>query len=138
MKLSASPCLPFLGLALALLPVAAKAPVAARAQEAASGHELPSIEEKTEGLDKRDGFFPLYWDAQASKLYLEIERLGENFLYLRPLPAGLGSNDVGLDRGQLGGELARFLDRSYQPDAEEAPSLEIPPGSPIGGRDAGS
>ena len=124
MKLSASPCLPFLCLALALLPAAAQAPAAARAQEAASGHDLPSIEEKTEGLDKRDGFFPLYWDAQAGKLYLEIERLGENFLYLRSLPAGLGSNDVGLDRGQLGGEQVVRFERTGPKVLLVAPNLK--------------
>jgi hypothetical protein len=70
---------------------------------------LPSIAEKTEGMEPRDGFFPLYWDAAEGKLWLEIPRLDEDFLYVHALPAGLGSNDVGLDRGQLGGErVVRF------------------------------
>jgi hypothetical protein len=70
---------------------------------------LPTIAEKTEGLEKRSGFFPLYWDARTGTVYLEIPRLGEHFLYLQSLPAGLGSNPVGLDRGQLGGEqVVRF------------------------------
>jgi hypothetical protein len=48
------------------------------------------------------GFFPLYWDEKTGKLWLEISRFDEDFLYYDSLPAGLGSNDIGLDRGQLG------------------------------------
>lgn len=70
---------------------------------------LPSIAEKTRGLERRDGFLPVYWDAATGKLYLEVPRLEADMLYSVALPAGLGSNDVGLDRGQLGGEkVVRF------------------------------
>ncbi|HET7229184.1 MAG TPA: zinc-dependent metalloprotease [Longimicrobium sp.] len=77
-------------LAVALAP-------AARAQQ-----PLPSIAEKTRGMERRDGFIPLYWDAAAGKLWLEIPRMGQEMIYQASLPAGIGSNDVGLDRGQLG------------------------------------
>ncbi|MEO8659844.1 MAG: zinc-dependent metalloprotease [Bryobacteraceae bacterium] len=64
---------------------------------------LPAtMAEKTAGLKKLDGYFPLYWDEKAGKVWLEIGRWGEEFLYVNSLPAGLGSNDIGLDRGQLG------------------------------------
>src|SRR3712207_1402403 len=53
-------------------------------------------------MEKKDGFLPLYWDAAAGKLWLEIPRMGQEMLYQVSLPAGMGSNDVGLDRGQLG------------------------------------
>ncbi|WP_420127972.1 zinc-dependent metalloprotease [Longimicrobium sp.] len=70
---------------------------------------LPSIAEKTRGMEKRDGFLPVYWDAAAGRLWLEIPRTGQELIYVVSLPAGLGSNDIGLDRGQLGGErLVRF------------------------------
>lgn len=70
---------------------------------------LPTIETKTGRMEKLDGFLPLYWDAREGKLWLEIPRLGEELIYVVSLPAGLGSNDVGLDRGQLGGErVVRF------------------------------
>jgi len=62
----------------------------------------PTIDEKTRGLRKLDGFHPLYWDEAEGKLWLEIARFGEEFLYVTSLPAGIGSNDIGLDRGQLG------------------------------------
>ena len=65
--------------------------------------KLPSIEEKTIGLKKMDGFFPVYWDENSGKLWLEINRVDAEILYVISLPAGLGSNDIGLDRGLLGG-----------------------------------
>ena len=62
-----------------------------------------TIAEKTAGLTKLEGYFPLYWDAKAGKMFLEIPALEMEFLYYSSLPSGLGSNDVGLDRGQIGG-----------------------------------
>lgn len=61
-----------------------------------------TIAEKTAGMTKMDGLFPLYWDAKTGTLYLEISRWGEEVLLYTSLPAGLGSNDIGLDRGQTG------------------------------------
>jgi hypothetical protein len=70
---------------------------------------LPSIAEKTRSMEKRDGFLPVYWEAATGKLWMEIPRTGEELIYVVSLPAGMGSNDIGLDRGQLGGErLVRF------------------------------
>lgn len=70
---------------------------------------FPSIAARTNGLDLRDGFFPLYWDAREGKVWLEIPALDKDFLYVHSLVAGLGSNDVGLDRSQLGAErIVRF------------------------------
>lgn len=48
------------------------------------------------------GFFPCYWDGKEGRLWLEIPRLDTDFLYVESLAAGVGSNDIGLDRGQLG------------------------------------
>ncbi len=48
------------------------------------------------------GYFPLYYDEHAGKLYLEIAQFDHEFLFQDSLPAGVGSNDIGLDRGQLG------------------------------------
>lgn len=56
------------------------------------------------------GFVPLLWDAQAGKMWMELERFDQDFLYVESLPAGLGSNDVGLDRGQIGKQfVVRFV-----------------------------
>ncbi len=81
---------------LALCAVLSAAPSPAAAQA------LPSIAEKTRGMERRDGFVPLYWDAAGGKLWMEVPRAGEEMIYQVSLPAGLGSNDIGLDRGQLG------------------------------------
>ena len=63
----------------------------------------PSIAEKTRGMQRMDGFFDVYWDESSGKLYWEIDKLDQEFLYAVSLSSGLGSNPVGLDRGQLGG-----------------------------------
>ncbi|MDQ3068296.1 MAG: zinc-dependent metalloprotease [Acidobacteriota bacterium] len=71
--------------------------------------KLPSIEDKTASLKKIDGYFPLYWDDTAGTLWMEIPSFGTEVLYVTSLSAGLGSNDIGLDRGQLGGtSIVRF------------------------------
>ena len=61
-----------------------------------------ALDDKTAKLQKFDGLFPLYWDAENGKLLMQIHRLGEEFLYQVSLPAGVGSNPIGLDRGELG------------------------------------
>lgn len=48
------------------------------------------------------GYFPYWWDEKSGKIWLEIKRLDSVFLYVNSLPAGVGSNDIGLDRGQIG------------------------------------
>src|SRR5271170_8136882 len=68
----------------------------------AQAQKLPTIEEKTNGLKKQEGFFNFYWDENTGKIWLEIDKLDSEILYQTSLPAGLGSNDIGLDRGLLG------------------------------------
>jgi hypothetical protein len=68
------------------------------------GQKLPSIEEKTRDTKKYEGYLNYYWDENSGKIWLEINRLDTELLYVTSLPAGLGSNDIGLDRGLLGGE----------------------------------
>ncbi len=62
----------------------------------------PTIAEKIAGTQAMPGYFPLYWDAKQGKLWLEIDKWDTEFLYQSGLSAGVGSNDIGLDRGQLG------------------------------------
>src|SRR5437870_138999 len=62
----------------------------------------PTIAEKVAGMQKFPGYFPFYWDARAGKIWLEVDKWNIEFLYVESLPAGIGSNDIGLDRGQLG------------------------------------
>ena len=87
-------------------------PVAALPAQTAPAHDsaaLPSIASKTSGMKKFDGLLPLYWDSTSGHVWLEIPRFDQELLYVVSLPAGLGSNDIGLDRGQLGSQrLVRF------------------------------
>jgi len=64
--------------------------------------EKSPIEAKTTKLQKFDGYIPLYWDAENGKLLMQISRFGEELLYQSSLPAGVGSNPIGLDRGLMG------------------------------------
>src|SRR5436853_6189681 len=67
------------------------------------------ISEKISGMQKFPGLFPFYWDAKAGKLWLEIDKWNSEFLYVESLPAGIGSNDIGLDRDQVGQDhIVRF------------------------------
>jgi Met-zincin/Domain of unknown function (DUF5117) len=65
-----------------------------------------TITERIAGMRHQDGLFPLDYDAETGKLYLTVRKLDEDFLLIGSLPYGLGSNDIGLDRGKL---IARHL-----------------------------
>ncbi len=54
------------------------------------------------GITQYKGFYDFYHDKNSGKIFLQIENLDEDFLYVRSLSEGIGSNDIGLDRGQLG------------------------------------
>jgi hypothetical protein len=70
---------------------------------------LATIVEKTAEAQKLAGYFNLYWDPRPGKLWLEIDKWNSEFLYQTGLSAGMGSNDIGLDRGQLGAtRIVRF------------------------------
>ncbi|MEM9828894.1 MAG: zinc-dependent metalloprotease, partial [Planctomycetota bacterium] len=84
--------------------VAAQSPAVATQSPAAQSPRLPTISESVTGLQCHGGFFDVYWDDSQGKLLLEVDRWGDDFLVLDSLATGLGSNPVGLDRGQLGRE----------------------------------
>lgn len=98
-------------LSLAAFLLAAMAPLGAGQQGGAPARSgpPPSIDDRTAGLRKIDGYFPLYWDERGGAMLLEIPRLDTEFLLSTGLSAGLGSNDLGLDRGQGGqGRIVKF------------------------------
>lgn len=72
---------------------------------------VKTISARTQGLQRIDGFIPLYWSAEDGKMLMEISRFGEEFLYQLSLPTGVGSNPVGLDRNQLGDTHIVYFDR---------------------------
>src|SRR5215212_4262789 len=70
---------------------------------------IQTIEARTTGLQKIDGYLPLYWDEKTGSLWMEINKLDTEMLYATGLTAGLGLNDIGLDRGQSGqGRVVKF------------------------------
>jgi hypothetical protein len=73
--------------------------------------QIKGIADKTAGLRKLDGYIPLYWDETGGKMFMEISRFDTEFLYQVSLPAGIGSNDIGLDRGQLGNTHIVYFER---------------------------
>jgi len=62
----------------------------AQSSESQEAKPIPSIAEKTNGMEKKDGFVPLFWDAKTGKIFLEISRFDTEFLYYVSLPAGMG------------------------------------------------
>ena len=67
------------------------------------------IEEKKD-LKLYNGYFNFYYSANEGKIYLEVDKLNKEFLYTHFLASGLGSNDIGLDRGQIGdGVVVKFI-----------------------------
>src|SRR5437588_2067512 len=73
--------------------------------------QVPTIAQKTAGMQPLPGYFNLYWDAGQGQLWLEVTRLGDEFLYQSGLAAGIGSNDIGMDRSAVGGTHIVRLER---------------------------
>jgi Domain of unknown function (DUF5117)/Domain of unknown function (DUF5118) len=70
--------------------------------QTASDVKTKTIKELTAGMEKHSGYFNYYWDYSEGKIFLEINKFNTEFLYVNSLSEGIGSNDIGLDRGQLG------------------------------------
>lgn len=60
--------------------------------------------EQTKELLKLEGLFEIYYDESSDKMLMKVDQLDKDFLYVNALSSGIGSNDIGLDRGQLGNE----------------------------------
>ncbi|MFD2932639.1 zinc-dependent metalloprotease [Spirosoma flavum] len=71
-----------------------------------------SIATFTNGMERNPGFMTYYWDAKKGKIWLEISSFDTEFLYYPTLAQGVGSNDIGLDRGRLGQEHVVKFERS--------------------------
>ena len=56
-----------------------------------------------ENLKSYEGYFNFHYNEKEDEIYLEVDKLDTGFLYTHFLTSGIGSNDVGLDRGKLGG-----------------------------------
>ncbi len=66
--------------------------------------QTSTFEGKTAGMKKFQGYFDFFFDEKQDKILLVINKFDTEFLYVESLTAGIGSNDIGLDRNQLGRE----------------------------------
>lgn len=71
---------------------------------------VQTVTQKTASMKAFPGYFNYHWDATTGKVWLEVDRFETEFLYVNSLPAGIGSNDIGLDRNQLGSDrIVKFV-----------------------------
>lgn len=68
----------------------------------ANAQTFDTLKDK-DNLSKQEGFFDFWYSEKEDKIYLKVDELDQEFIYVHSLTSGLGSNDIGLDRGQLGG-----------------------------------
>ncbi len=79
---------------------------------AAAAQTAPvTIAEKTKDMTAMPGYFPMFYEVKTGHVFLEVSRWNDDFLYVNSLPAGVGSNDIGLDRGQIGGSMIVRFER---------------------------
>ena len=89
-----------------------------------SAESTISLPDRIAGMKHMDGLFPLSWDDHNGKLFLEIRNFDEDFLFLNFLPYGLGSNDIGLDRGKFARLPHRPFLAHWRPGSLIAPNLD--------------
>jgi hypothetical protein len=102
--------------------------------ENAASEGAEGIAAFTRDMESVDGFIPYYLDREAGRVYLRLAGDPREMIHQTSLPQGLGSNDIGLDRGQLspaGTALVRFepvgervllrrLNTEYRADSDNA------------------
>jgi len=81
--------------------------------------------EKTKDFQKFNGYFNFFYDDSTDKIYLQVDELEKKFLYVYALSSGIGSNDIGLDRGQLGNEQVVFFRKAGTKLLLVQPNLEF-------------
>lgn len=76
----------------------------------AQGDAAKTIATKVANMKAYPGYFKFYWDEKEGKIWLEVDKWDTDFLYVNSLTEGLGSNDIGLDRNQLGSDrIVKFV-----------------------------
>src|SRR5688572_6041297 len=93
------------------LPFAVLAQKKKQSDQPATPAPTVSFASKIKDLKKYEGFFEFYYDEKQDKIFLVIDKLNTEFLYVESLTAAVGSNDIGLDRNQLGRERVVRLER---------------------------
>jgi len=60
--------------------------------------------------ERLDGFVDVYWNDETGRVLMRVDEFDSALLYQASMPRGIGSNDIGLDRGQLGAtRVVRFI-----------------------------
>ena len=77
----------------------------------ATAKPTSALEAKTAGMKKFPGYFDFWYDEKQDRIFLLIDKFDTEFMYVESLTAGIGSNDIGLDRNQLGKERVVKFDR---------------------------
>ncbi len=90
--------------------------------------KLPTITQKTANLEAHNGLLNFFVDHDSGRIWLSVPpptdsagTVGE-YLYIEGLVSGLGSNPVGLDRGQIGDTKVVRLRRIGRKVMIEAPN----------------
>jgi hypothetical protein len=91
---------------------------------ASNPESTPSIHDRTAGMKIADGLFPTAWDPKTGHFFVEIRKFDQDFLFVASLPYGLGSNDIGLDRGRFGAERIVHFTREGPRVLLVAPNLQ--------------
>jgi len=79
------------------------------AQKPATIKKSSNFSERLSKMKTSKGYLDFYWDEDKGKILLAIDKFDTELLYVNSLAAGVGSNDIGLDRGQLGRERERSV-----------------------------
>mgnify|MGYP003631214649 CR=1 FL=1 len=69
---------------------------------ASDSNKQTSVADFTANMSQQSGFFDFYYQIEQDKVFLKIDKFDQPFLFQSSMPQGIGSNDIGLDRGQLG------------------------------------
>jgi hypothetical protein len=76
--------------------------------------EKAAMASRTAGLQKKDGFFPFYWDEKKGEVLFELSpaAMDREFLYFTALGSGIGSTEMFADRSSFGGSAVCRLRRA--------------------------
>ncbi len=83
-------------LAFAAAALALTSPAAA--QPAAPPQVATSISQRTAGMERQQGYVPLYLDQARGRVLIEVSKLQDDMLYFVQIAKGIGNVDLGVDR----------------------------------------
>lgn len=72
----------------------------------------PATPVNISALERHDGFVPFYWDEARGRILLEIPKLNQDLLYFAGAGKGIGSVELGVDRGASYASTVIYFDRA--------------------------